>query len=638
MKINFDLVESGERVEFNLKDTKVVNTGGGVSENRVVQIVKQETADLQPQVDEGLSTENKNIVGAINEVNDIATEKTAVLVDGQKVNEFNADEKFDKTGGVVGGDVTIQGNLYVSGENSVTNTETLRVKDNVIVANDNGVKLVENGGFAIKTNEAEAYGIMYDPFGDGVKIGLGGFTEDGKFVYNEGEEQFLATRADTLMDGHIPKWDNEKKQFVDSGVGHDEVVKFTDKASDNTAGLLETYYNKYSSGIEFLAGKAKIYGAKKNDIDNKSSDTLPITPSTNEYSTMSALADCKDTTLWTDNKTVDGEYIIGTKQKARNLLGAVGFTDYTTSEKAGVGLVAGFQEKNATGGILLHASGKYFTVRRATNDIIDARTPNDYIDNGIGGANRTFPICPANLDYAVMSALANSKDTDGTIWKDEAKAKACETIGAVPKTTKGLQIYGTDSNGNQVAYNYRYSNNTKNTVAGRDGNGNIQVGTAVNKTDCVNLQYAEDNFVPKTSLSTYSLEEGTVPVRDASGGFDVGEPLSDDSCTPRWYVEQQKGTKLYLHRISHSDGDDILIINRYSAKYTTSEEVVANVFEGSSETHLPINSYYANYGNKQKIINIVRGVPHTIAWLDISTLNFDTAAFGDLSSDTVTEL
>lgn len=203
MKINFDLVESGERVEFNLKDTKVVNTGGGVSENRVREIVDEATAE-------------------------VANAKSAVFVDGQKVDEFNADEKFDKTGGAIGGDVSIQGNLSVSGTTTTTDTQTLRVLDNVVVANANGIPLVELSGFAIKTNADQSYGIMYDTVGDGVKIGLGGFTEDGKFVYNEGEAQFLATRADAITDGHIPKWDNEKKQFVDSGVDHSEYVRFTD--------------------------------------------------------------------------------------------------------------------------------------------------------------------------------------------------------------------------------------------------------------------------------------------------------------------------------------------------------------------------------------------------------------------------
>jgi hypothetical protein len=40
---------------------------------------------------------------------------------------------------------------------------------------------------------------------------------------------------------------------------------------------------------------------------------------------MSALADCKDTTLWTDDSTDEsGAVVKGTKTKALELLGAVG--------------------------------------------------------------------------------------------------------------------------------------------------------------------------------------------------------------------------------------------------------------------------------------------------------------------------
>lgn len=215
--IKLDFEESNQELDLDFQEKIEVggSGGGGVSEHRVRQIVEEATAE-------------------------VANAKSAVFVDGQKVDEFNADEKFDKTGGAIGGDVSIQGNLSVSGTTTTTDTQTLRVLDNVVVANANGIPLVELSGFAIKTNADQSYGIMYDTVGDGVKIGLGGFTEDGKFVYNESEAQFLATRADAITDGHIPKWDNEKKQFVDSGVGYDEYVKFTNYATQEKAGVIKS--------------------------------------------------------------------------------------------------------------------------------------------------------------------------------------------------------------------------------------------------------------------------------------------------------------------------------------------------------------------------------------------------------------
>lgn len=69
MKLDFDIETKGEHLDFELKDTKVINTGGGVSESRVVQIVEEKTKELQPKTDESLKTESKQVSGAINEVN-----------------------------------------------------------------------------------------------------------------------------------------------------------------------------------------------------------------------------------------------------------------------------------------------------------------------------------------------------------------------------------------------------------------------------------------------------------------------------------------------------------------------------------------------------------------------------------------
>lgn len=150
------------------------------------------------------------------------------------------DTKLDKSGGLIDGDLSIQGNLNVTGTTTAKDTETIMVKDNTIVANSDGIELLENAGFAVKTNTEDAYGIMYDPVGDGVKIGLGSLNEDGKFNYTEGEDQFLATRANTIADRHTVVWDDENKTLVDSGIAHSEYVKFTDIATNGgKAGLIK---------------------------------------------------------------------------------------------------------------------------------------------------------------------------------------------------------------------------------------------------------------------------------------------------------------------------------------------------------------------------------------------------------------
>ena len=69
MKLDFDIETKSPKLEFDMKGTRVVSTGGGISENRVQQIVEEKTKDLQPKTDETLETNSKQIVGAINEVN-----------------------------------------------------------------------------------------------------------------------------------------------------------------------------------------------------------------------------------------------------------------------------------------------------------------------------------------------------------------------------------------------------------------------------------------------------------------------------------------------------------------------------------------------------------------------------------------
>jgi hypothetical protein len=628
--IRLDFEESNQELDLDFQEKIEVGGGGGISENRVVQIVKQETADLQPQVDEGLSTENKTVVGAINEVNETANKKTTVRVDGQKVDEFNADEKFDKTGGVIDGEVTIEGDLIVKGTTKTVDTETLSVKDNIIVANVDNAPLAGVSGFAVKTGEVDeetqkqlAYGIMYDKQGDGVKIGLGGFTENGDFVYNENQAQFLATRADTLADGHIPKWDNEKKQFVDSGAKIGEYVKSTDYAK--------------------------------------------------------------------------------------------GYFTTTRPENWGYGVVKPIN--GGQGGIDVpstHAGG--LRNLKATYDLIDARTPSNYLDGGTVGNDHCRPITPAVLDYATMSALADCKDT--TLWTEERKATACETIGALkvqnPEFDEGATrgyVYFIDPNGNQITKKVQVQANVD-TIPLRNPNGNfyisnptlpyectnkgyvednfvakptaitgytrvpaigasslrqlflnihegatpsaipirgaggvLKAGTPIGDTDCVNLQYAEDNFVAKSSLSSSTLDEGTVPVRDAQGGFDVGEPLSEDSCTPRWYVEQHKGTKLYLHEITFAEAsvgpeersNKVKIISTKATPHTSLS--MDDFIDGSM-----INFQIKMYTDSNEAWGTYRSIDTNIIYLHgLSSVATTTASinFTNINNslvDTVTEL
>lgn len=132
------------------------------------------------------------------------------------------EKKYDKTGGAISGDVSIQGDLTVSGTTTTEKEKQLLVEENVIATNANKVDLKTLlSGLAINKNASATYGIMYDPADDTVKFGEGTLDENRKFVFNAGEGKPLAVRANSadFTDAHLVKWDAVSMSFVDAGVG-----------------------------------------------------------------------------------------------------------------------------------------------------------------------------------------------------------------------------------------------------------------------------------------------------------------------------------------------------------------------------------------------------------------------------------
>ena len=97
--------------------------------------------------------------------------------------------KYDKTGGTISGNVQITGDLTVQGTTTTNDTETLAVKDNLIVTNSDGATLSGLSGLIIRTSPTQSYGIVYDPANEGtVKLGLGSYNSDtGVFTFATGE-------------------------------------------------------------------------------------------------------------------------------------------------------------------------------------------------------------------------------------------------------------------------------------------------------------------------------------------------------------------------------------------------------------------------------------------------------------------
>ena len=137
------------------------------------------------------------------------------------------EKKYDKTGGAISGDVSIHGDLTVSGTTTTEKEKQLLVEENVIATNANKVDLMTLlSGLAINKNASATYGIMYDPSDDTVKFGEGVLDENRKFVFKDGEGLPLSVRADDsdFVEAHLVRWDSTSKSFVDAGVGVEGLV------------------------------------------------------------------------------------------------------------------------------------------------------------------------------------------------------------------------------------------------------------------------------------------------------------------------------------------------------------------------------------------------------------------------------
>lgn len=108
-----------------------------------------------------------------------------------------------RNGGTIDGDLTITGNLNLSGAASQIDTEQLMVRDAVIIANADGEDVVELTGFVIHTGKNAGLAIAYDPrrtdlhellFGEVFK------NRAGKYQFN----QTYAIVGKPAFDGEFP--------------------------------------------------------------------------------------------------------------------------------------------------------------------------------------------------------------------------------------------------------------------------------------------------------------------------------------------------------------------------------------------------------------------------------------------------
>lgn len=203
--------------------TELKNKLDGVENGAQVNTITGVKGDAESGYRAGNVNITKENIGLEN-VNNTSDEDKPISIAQQNA----LDAKLDIAGGSITGNLSVQGDLIVSGTTTTEHQKQLLVEDNVIVTNANKIDLQALlSGIAINKNSSATYGIMYDPSDDTIKFGIGTLDDNNKFTFNTDKELPIAIRAQAsdFTDAHLVKWDATKNAFIDAGYSSDNFAQ-----------------------------------------------------------------------------------------------------------------------------------------------------------------------------------------------------------------------------------------------------------------------------------------------------------------------------------------------------------------------------------------------------------------------------
>lgn len=212
-------LQEKDKDEYQIELKEIITTEGGIFNNRpsVIEGGKSIDVALKDDLDAYVIMQSKSTSNT-SEVKNIDGEFFVKIFENDSTQELN-NLTINEEGISIDGKIKVRGDVNIGGTVTVIDTETLKVKDNIIITNADGIDLVDLSGLGIRKNSSETYGIVYDTISDSVKLGLGKLESDGKFSFDTNEGSPIATRADDsqLNDGHLIKWSAQEKKFIDCG-------------------------------------------------------------------------------------------------------------------------------------------------------------------------------------------------------------------------------------------------------------------------------------------------------------------------------------------------------------------------------------------------------------------------------------
>ena len=513
-------------------------------------------------------------VGTPTEDNDATTKKYVDDADAKKLN---------LTGGTITGSLAIQGDLTVTGTTTTEKAQTLAVKDSVIITNADGAELGSTlSGIAIKKDGENTYGVMYDPSGDSVKLGLGTLDAENKFTFNESgtDGKAIATRADSsaLTDGDLVKWDGTTNSLVDSGKKTDDFVeKVTVTEGSNRAyiaannGTQDTIpINTFHS--QFTIAQRKIGGALEVGKAVEDSDAMPkkqVEDGFVKKGTSNSACYCIDYT-GSENMVnysiyLDKPYTLAQRDVDYTLkVGTpVGVSDATTKKYVDDGFVA---KVTTTSGANLAYIAK--------ND----------------GTQSTYPITYlAQHDTIAQRGAGGTLKVGKAVEDSDAMTKKQVEDGFVAKknnpTYKAISTIDKDSSGNWQYLWQEFNHTAKEwTFPIRAEGGVLRVGTPVGVNDATTKAYVDGGFVPKVTVTkgsnlAYVAKnngiQGTIPIeaipiensmvqRTAGGVVKVGTAVEYNDAMPKKQVEDN-----FIPKSTFTDAWQVLVTGENSDAITT---------------------------------------------------------------------